>query len=275
MVSMISTLTAALLLSQAKPEDGGRSPEAGEPGCRTEGFTLTLTPDGRVELTVREQDPSTGKDHRKLYQADSLEEFKKKYPDLAKRYGIDRLSLGGDWPHLGQDGSGKDFEEWKKRFDDRWFWDRHHDGDFAKWLQELPEFLRGGELEQWIKKQRKLFEEFRQIEPKAAPESPGERREQPGKAELGVLVTPVDETLAHHLGLDRVQGVIIAQVRGGSLAQKAGLRKHDLLFKLNGNAIEDAATFRRDVQGALDKGFDLDVIREGKHEAIHVSPWKP
>jgi hypothetical protein len=274
MVSMIASFTAAVLLAQANPKDGERPKSDQEPSQHVRGFSFKLTPDGHVELTVREDDKATGKLVEKTYKADSLDEFKKKYPEVAKTYGIARFTDGGEWPPPGGSDFAKKFEDWKKHFDDRWFWDRHHDGDLDKWFKELPKSFQGDDLGKWIEEQRKLFEKFREIQPNSTPETPREEREPKSKAELGILVAPVGDTLAQQLGLVPNQGVVIAEVRKGSLAEKSGLRKHDIVVKLNEKVIEGPAAFRKSVHEALEKGFKLELIRGGKHEEIKVEPEK-
>src|SRR5262249_39552045 len=73
---------AALLASQAPFLRAQDSPEPRKEIVRA--FTLRVNGDGHVEMTVREN----GKE--KTYTADSMEEFTKKYPDLAREYGIGR-----------------------------------------------------------------------------------------------------------------------------------------------------------------------------------------
>ena len=43
-----------------------------------------LNPDGSVEVTVQEEDKETGRKVHKTYRAESLEEFKRKYPEIGR-----------------------------------------------------------------------------------------------------------------------------------------------------------------------------------------------
>lgn len=57
-------------------------------------------------------------------------------------------------------------------------------------------------------------------------------------------------------------------------AQRAGLKKHDIILNLNGKAITDRGEFRKQVRELADKGFDLEIVRQGRHETIKVPAEK-
>ena len=48
------------------------------------GMTFRVQNDGKVELTVKEEDKETGKKSSKTYSAASADEFREKYPELVK-----------------------------------------------------------------------------------------------------------------------------------------------------------------------------------------------
>jgi hypothetical protein len=56
------------------------------------GIRYAVKPDGSVELTVPEKDEAAGRREYRTYQADSIEEFKRKYPEVAQKYEIDKLA---------------------------------------------------------------------------------------------------------------------------------------------------------------------------------------
>src|SRR5262245_49763717 len=64
----------------------GKKPEAKKGGASivlrdvARGVTFKQSADGKVEVTLPEKDEQTGKKVYKSYSADSLDEFKKKYP---------------------------------------------------------------------------------------------------------------------------------------------------------------------------------------------------
>lgn len=191
----------------------------GSPKVASRGISFELSPDGRVELTIREQDPATGEKTSKTYKADSIEEFKKLYPDLAREYRVDRFLAspdGGSW------------------------WDDRLGSTLTPWLNFWPEPM------------QKLF----------------------AKRTFGVQVGPPDEALSAQLDLGKDEGLLVREVAEGSPAAKAGVRRHDILLRMNGKPVTGGAEFRREVREHLEKGFELEVVRQGKRQTIRVSPEK-
>jgi hypothetical protein len=66
--------------------------------------------------------------------------------------------------------------------------------------------------------------------------------EQVRSAWLGVDLTPVEEALANHLGLDREKVALVTGVAEGSPAAQAGLCQHDIVVRFDG---EEPATLER------------------------------
>lgn len=87
---------------------------------------------------------------------------------------------------------------------------------------------------------------------------------------LGVAVEKLSPALAEQLDLPADKGVVVAAVAAGSPAEKAGLKKNDVLVKVAGQDVPgDAAAFAALVT-KLKAGekFDADVIRKGKKETV-------
>ena len=130
-------------------------------------------------------------------------------------------------------------------------------------LHDLGHWMGGraaNEWELWIERQREEMEELRRL-----------LRNAPDR-EFGVRVETPEEALRDQLGLKEGEGLIVVEVKPGTAAAKAGLRKHDLVTTLDGRAVGDRWAFRRDVQSALEKGFELGLLRAGKRELVKVSP---
>ncbi|RPH40017.1 MAG: PDZ domain-containing protein [Planctomycetota bacterium] len=227
------------------------------------GITFETHPDGKVELTVREPGGDSGKRDTRTYRADSLEDFKKKYPALAAKYDVDNLVPRERWSFFGD--SKDSWDAWKKRFDKDWFWDKDAMGKFlVPWFPFGPDAL-----DTWVLDQKKRFEEFRKIEPPARGDAP---KEMPGKPQLGITVERVASALADQLGLGVDQGLLIAEVKPSSPAERAGLRKHDILLKVNGRSLTGPDELRRDVEAGLKTGMELEVLRRGKSATLKVEP---
>lgn len=119
-----------------------------------------------------------------------------------------------------------------------------------------------GELQDLEREMRRLQERFME---KGLPEAPDDP---PAASRLGVLLEPVPEALAAHLGTDR--GALVAWVEPGSPAGKAGLERWDILTAVGESRIDSPGTVRdalRGVKGPLRVAF----LREGKPREVQVS----
>jgi hypothetical protein len=227
------------------------------------GITFETHADGKVELSVREPGADGGKKETRTYRADSLEDFKKKYPELASKYDVDNLAPKERWSFF--DESKDPWEAWTKHWGKDWFWDKGAMGKFV-----LPWFPFGSDApDNWLLDPLKRFEELRKIEPSTQGEA---RKEASGKPQLGVVVERVSSAIADQLGLGTDEGLVITDVKPSSPAERAGLRKHDILLQVNGKALSGPDELRRDVEAGLKAGMDLDILRRGKRQTVKVEP---
>jgi hypothetical protein len=229
------------------------------------GITLKVTEDGKVEFTVPEGEEGA----KKTYKADSVDEFRKQYPDVARKHGFDRYA-GQKSPGAGGGLAKDDFERW---------WDELKKQ--RRLLPEVPEFKSpfDDDWQGWMEEQRKQFDELRKLfrrEFGGAPGAPAPApvpapEPAPGGREFGIKVGTVAETLRDQLSLKEDEGVAVEEVKPGSAAEKAGLLKHDIILKIDGKAVTDKWQFRRDVVEALGKAeFELEVLRAGKRQILKV-----
>lgn len=86
------------------------------------------------------------------------------------------------------------------------------------------------------------------------------------RSQLGVFIQPLDDAMAQGLGLANAgQGILVAGVNKGSPAEKAGLKRYDVMTKLNGQLIKDSNHFRNTI--ALTQPntqIEIEVLRQGK-----------
>lgn len=88
---------------------------------------------------------------------------------------------------------------------------------------------------------------------------------------LGVQVMPLTPELRRHFGAADDRGVLIARVEPLSPASLGGLRAGDVLTKVRGRAVADAAAVRAALADApRDQTAELTVIRDGRPLAISV-----
>ncbi len=92
------------------------------------------------------------------------------------------------------------------------------------------------------------------------------------RGQLGVHIQDLTQEMAVALDLDDQQkGVIVAKVREGSAAEKAGLVADDVIISVNGKAIESAAKLRNEVGSRrIGDRLKLEILRDGKRKKVSV-----
>jgi len=95
-----------------------------------------------------------------------------------------------------------------------------------------------------------------------------------GKVErgwLGVSVQDLTPELAKSLGAEGTKGALIAEVVKGGPAEKAGVKKDDIVIAYQGKGITSASTLRNEVAiGPIGQEAKVTVLRNGKKEEITV-----
>ncbi len=92
---------------------------------------------------------------------------------------------------------------------------------------------------------------------------------------LGIALQDVNAKIAEAFGLETTKGVIIADVIKDSAAEKAGIRKNDVLVEFNGEPIESASRLLISV-AELRPGTEAEVVvlREGQRQNLTVTLGK-
>jgi serine protease Do len=90
---------------------------------------------------------------------------------------------------------------------------------------------------------------------------------------LGVLFVPIDDALYDQLPqLPRGCGVLVTKVLGDSPAEKAGLRRNDILYEYDGKKVKDCADFARRLQADKpDRSVKLTLLRGGQQTNVEAS----
>ncbi len=202
------------------------------------GDTTSIQEDSAGRVVVKE----TKDGNTEEYAAESREAFTEKYPEVAKKYGLDKdasgLSLlpGKGTPE--QEELQKQIEELRRQAEER-LKKRQEGKDPQKEADELKEAL-----EEQKRRDAKL---------------PASRRV------LGVATAPVDDVLRYQLDIPE-GGLMVESVEKGSLAERLGLREYDILLSLNGKPVSAAA----DIRAALDAEgpATAEIVREGERETL-------
>lgn len=89
------------------------------------------------------------------------------------------------------------------------------------------------------------------------------------RGQLGVVIQNITEDLAKTLELPDNKGVIVGSVKPGSAADKAGVKRGDVITAINGEKVEDGNALRNKV-AATPPGTEmkLTVLRNGKEEIL-------
>ena len=91
------------------------------------------------------------------------------------------------------------------------------------------------------------------------------------RAQLGVEVQPVTSDLAESLGLKHVGGAIIGKVTPDSAADRAGLKRGDVIQSFNGQAVNDINSLRNHVAEAQPgSNASVVIVRDGTEKTVSL-----
>jgi Do/DeqQ family serine protease len=91
------------------------------------------------------------------------------------------------------------------------------------------------------------------------------------RAQLGVTVQGVTSEMAESLGLTQANGAIVSGVAPGSAAERAGVKRGDVIQSFNGVAVHDTNTLRNRVaEAGPGTTSELVVIRDGSEKRLSV-----
>jgi serine protease Do len=88
---------------------------------------------------------------------------------------------------------------------------------------------------------------------------------------LGVSIQDVDQDLASTMKLPTSRGVLIADVQAGSPAAKGGIRRGDVIVKIDGREVETTGQLRNVVASAGARKVAVEFYRDGKLQQLSVS----
>jgi len=86
---------------------------------------------------------------------------------------------------------------------------------------------------------------------------------------LGVSIQNLTPDLAKSLSIKETEGALVSGVESGSPADKAGLKRGDLITEMNGKKVPDVTSLRNMVAAAAPGSrADFKIVREGQEESI-------
>ncbi|MDI6788307.1 MAG: PDZ domain-containing protein, partial [Planctomycetota bacterium] len=203
----------------------------------TKSVAISQDAGGKVSVTITEYDKD-GKENTKTYTADSPEEFKQKYPDIAKEYGIgEKQPLSIEIPPFDFDDIWKDFG---KSFGKRW-------EDLQKEMNKLWDMLGRGDK--------------KKPAPKEEPQkSPADSPSALDSSNLGISIEPADSD----------NGVLVKRVEPNSLGERIGLKEGDVIISINNININTTWECRRLLKTYLGRKekVTIEITRKGEKQKL-------
>ncbi len=91
------------------------------------------------------------------------------------------------------------------------------------------------------------------------------------RAQLGVTVQGVTPEMAESLGLKQATGAIVSNVTEGSAAEKAGMKRGDVIKSFNGVPVHDTNTLRNRVaEAGPGSSAEVVIVRDGSDKHLTV-----
>jgi Do/DeqQ family serine protease len=89
---------------------------------------------------------------------------------------------------------------------------------------------------------------------------------------IGVTIQPVTSDLASSLGLSEVRGALVSAVQPGSPAERAGIRRGDVILSLNGATVSDSNSLRNQV-ARMQPGTEvtLTISRDNREQQLKLT----
>lgn len=91
--------------------------------------------------------------------------------------------------------------------------------------------------------------------------------------QLGLTVQTLTPDLAEHFGVQAGEGVVVTDIKTGSIAAMAGIRPGSVIIQVDRTAVRSAAEFKRAVQQSSGDKRVLLLIRRGNMQQYVVLSW--
>lgn len=95
-----------------------------------------------------------------------------------------------------------------------------------------------------------------------------------GKYKLGVALAPLGELVRAQLRLEEGAGMAVENVMDDSAAEKAGLRRFDIIIKVDDKDVRDLSDLTKLVEkaGESNSQLHLRIVRRGERQTVTVTP---
>ena len=89
---------------------------------------------------------------------------------------------------------------------------------------------------------------------------------------LGVRISDIDTELARGLGLEDRRGALVQEVMEGTPAERGGMKHGDVVLKIDGQDVEDAAGLQSAVASHdPDQTVEFEILRKGAHRTLRIT----
>lgn len=89
---------------------------------------------------------------------------------------------------------------------------------------------------------------------------------------LGINIQNINDDTAKALDLKEKNGILVSGVKAGSAAEKAGIKRGDIITAINGEKLEDSNALRNKVAGTPPgTAIKLTVVRDGKEQELSAT----
>ncbi len=233
---------------------------------RAGGRVLRLQPPADVVRGARGVPAES--DLRKQYEQ-QLKEFEERIKAAADAEAKEQLEKARDEykkameePLKKADAAQKDVEAARRKLEDA---ERANRDQNAEAFRRLAEMQR--EMQQRMLDDMRRLDGFGRVE-RFDPFAPGGRNA--AQPRLGLKIEKVSPVLAEQLDLPKDSGMVVADVTPGSAADKAGLKKSDVLLTLAGKDVPTDPEAFTAMVAKLNAGekYDAVVLRKGKKETV-------
>lgn len=92
------------------------------------------------------------------------------------------------------------------------------------------------------------------------------------RGKLGINIQNPTEEVKEALGLKDTKGVLVGGVQPGSAAEKAGIKRGDVIIAINGEKVEDSNVLRNRVAGTVPgTEISLTIVRDGSEQQVKAT----
>jgi Do/DeqQ family serine protease len=92
------------------------------------------------------------------------------------------------------------------------------------------------------------------------------------RGQLGIYAGKLNSEVAAKMGINEGKGVVVVQVQSGSAAERAGIKKGDVISALNGAEVTDPNVFRNTIAStAPGTEVTLTIKRDGREQQVRAT----